>query len=92
MAIKAGQYVLIPALAGGAIGGAWGTGAYLGGEDVNVGSFATNGATIGAGLGASLWAYKGYKNFKVGNFTNPLNDVDTSKITPGTKKLLENLF
>ena len=30
MAIKAGQYVLNPALAGGAIGGAWGTGAYLG--------------------------------------------------------------
>lgn len=89
MGIKAGQYILNPAAAGAVVGGSWGAAAYVGGEDVSVGSFATNGALVGAGLGGSLMAYKGFKNYKLGTFTSP---IDTSKVTPGTKKLLENLF
>ena len=92
MAIKAGQYLLNPTIAGAGVGGAIGVGMKIDNPDTSMTPYLSNGAVTGAILGGSLWACKGYKNFKVGNFTNPLNDVDTSKITPGTKKLLENLF
>lgn len=88
MTIKAGQYLLNPTIAGAGVGGAIGVGMKIDNPDTSMTPYLSNGAVTGAMLGGSLWAYKGYKNFKVGNYTSPL---DMTKTTPGVQKLVESL-
>ncbi len=76
MAIKAGQYLLNPMIAAGAIGG--GAGFVLnkkGTEGASATEYAKDGAAIGFGLGAVALGFKGIRSYKQGTFTNPIEDI-----------------
>ena len=91
MAIKAGQYLLNPAIAAGAIGG--GAGFMLnkkGVEGASTSEYAKDGAAIGFGLGAVALGFKGVRSYKQGTFTNPLQGV-MNKVSSGSQITAEDL-
>lgn len=76
MAIKAGQYLLNPMIAAGAIGG--GAGFMLnkkGVEGASTSEYAKDGAAIGFGLGAVALGFKGVRSYKQGEFTNSIEEI-----------------
>ena len=87
MAIKAGQYLINPALVGAAGGVAVGgvkTGKH-GTDSVDFKNYATTGAQCGFGLGAAGLAISAIGKFKTSKFTTPslshLTDADNANMT-----------
>ena len=102
MAIKAGQYLINPAIAAGAIGGGAGFAMEKKGvEGASTSGYAKDGAAIGFGIGAVALGFKGLRSYKQGTFTNPLQNImnkhstgqlsaeDLKKLTPQQIALLK---
>ena len=96
MAIKAGQYLLNPMIAGASVG--VGAGAIMAGkhgaDSVNYKEYATTGAAWGFGLGAAGLAIKGMGKFRTSMFTPPkvgLSAADKANMSTEQITALEEL-
>ena len=97
MAIKAGQYLINPALVGAAGGVAVGgvMAGKHGTDSVDFKNYATTGAQWGFGLGAAGLAISAIGKFKTSKFTTPslshLTDTDKANMTQEQIAALEQL-
>ncbi len=97
MAIKAGQYLINPALVGAAGGVAVGgvMAGKHGTDSVDFKDYATTGAQWGFGLGAAGLAISAIGKFKTSKFTTPslshLTDADKAKMSKEQLEAFEQL-
>ena len=74
--MKVGQYLLNPMITGGALGATAGLASNLDSQgETDIGKYASNGAVLGLGVGALFMARNGYKNYKVGTYTEAIDSA-----------------